>query len=147
MSGEASSGIRLRPAGWQDPDRRIQSAALSFSDSDATGSITVDSTHELTIKSGLFEVVVENNDGFVNLRSVYVSAANWPKLASHGLLGQTWQNKRYGGKIKEIEGDVDDYLIEDDNMFGDNIPLQQVLSGQVAPTASHLSLAYSLSPI
>ena len=119
VSGEASQGF----ASIQLDGKTLSvgsSAELSFSDSEAAGSITVDSTHELTIKSGLFEVVVENNDGFVNLRSVYVSAANWPKLAAHGLLGQTWQNKRYGGKIKEIEGDVDDYLIEDDNMFGDN---------------------------
>jgi len=63
--------------------------------------------------------VIENNDGFVNLRHVSVPSTSWGKLASHGLLGQTWQNKRYGGKIKEIEGDVDDYLIEDDDMFGD----------------------------
>jgi len=61
---------------------------------------------------------VENNDGFVNLRSVSVPAASWTKLGSHGLLGQTWQNRRYDGKIKDIEGDVDDYLIEDDDLFG-----------------------------
>ena len=119
VSGEASQGF----ASIQLDGKTMavgSTAELSFSDSDATGSLTVDTTHELTIRSGLFELVVENNDGFVNLRSVYVSAANWPKLAAHGLLGQTWQNKRYGGKIKEIEGDVDDYLVEDDNMFGDN---------------------------
>lgn len=85
-----------------------------------SGSISVDNTHELTISAGHFNLVVENNDGFVNLRQVSVPAASWSKLASHGLLGQTWQNKRYSGKIKEIEGDVDDYLIEDDNIFGDS---------------------------
>jgi len=119
VSGEASQGF----SSIQVDGKTMtvgSTVVLSFSDSAMTGSLTVDSTHELTIRSGLFEVVVENNDGFVNLRSVYVSAANWPKLAAHGLLGQTWQNKRYGGKIKEIEGDVDDYLIEDDNMFGDS---------------------------
>ena len=119
VSGEASQGF----ASIQLDGKTLtvgSTSELSYSDSSVAGSLTVDSTHELTIRSGVFELVVESNDGFLNLRSVYVSAANWPKLAAHGLLGQTWQNKRYGGKIKEIEGDVDDYLIEDDNLFGDN---------------------------
>jgi hypothetical protein len=119
VSGEASQGF----SSVQLDGKSItvgSTVELSFTDSAMTGSLTVDSTHELTIRSGLFEVVVENNDGFVNLRSVYVSAANWPKLAAHGLLGQTWQNKRYGGQVKEIEGEVDDYLVEDDDMFGDS---------------------------
>ena len=118
-SGEASQGF----ASVQLNGKALavgSTTELSFSDNEQSGSVTVMNSHELSIKSGLYELVVENNDGFVNLRSVYVSAANWPKLASHGLLGQTWQNKRWGGKIKEIEGDVDDYLIEDDNLFGDN---------------------------
>ena len=44
--------------------------------------------------------------------------SSWSKLASHGLLGQTWQNKTYPGKIKEIEGEVDDYFIQPADMFG-----------------------------
>ena len=119
VSGEASQGF----ASIQLNGKTLaigSTSELAYSSESATGSITVENTHELTIRSGLFELVVENNDGFLNLRSVAVTAENWPKLASHGLLGQTWQNKRYAGKIKEIEGDVDDYLIEDDNMFGDS---------------------------
>jgi len=84
------------------------------------GWVAVNSTHELSLSIGPFDLEIENNDGFVNLRSVAVSADNWNKLAAHkthGLLGQTWQAKKYTGKIKEIEGDVDDYLIEDDDMF------------------------------
>ena len=79
----------------------------------------MDNSHELTIKAGHFNLIIENNDGFVNLRQVSVPSSSWSKLASHGLLGQTYQNKRYSGKIKEIEGDVDDYLVDDDDMFGD----------------------------
>ena len=96
-----------------------EKATLDFGASGLTGSVTLDNAFELSIHAGHFDLVIENNDGFVNLRHVSVPAASWSKLASHGLLGQTWQNKRYSGKIKYIEGDVDDYLIEDDNLFGD----------------------------
>ena len=92
---------------------------LDMGKSGLTGSITVDNTHEVTLHAGHFDLVVENNDGFVNLRQVSVLPSSWTQLASHGLLGQTWANKRYSGKVRYIEGDVDDYLIEDDNMFGD----------------------------
>jgi hypothetical protein len=96
------------------------SAQLSFTGSSLSGFISVDNSHELTIHAGHFNLIVESIDGFVNLRQVSVPAASWSKLAAHGLLGQTWQNKRYDGKIKEIEGDVDDYLIDNDDMFGDS---------------------------
>ena len=96
-------------------------SALDFgTGSELTGSVSVLNSHELSIHAGHFDLVVENNDGFVNLRSVSVPASSWSKLASHGLLGQTWQSRRYSGRIREIEGDVDDYLIEDDNLFGDS---------------------------
>jgi len=63
---------------------------------------------------------VENSDMFVNLRSVRVNPASWSKLASHGLLGQTWSNKRYSGSVSAIEGEVDDYMIAEDSVFGDS---------------------------
>jgi len=39
-------------------------------------------------------------------------------LSSHGLLGQTWQNKRYSSSLKVIQGEVDDYVVADDDIFG-----------------------------
>jgi hypothetical protein len=85
-----------------------------------SGSLIVNNTHELQITVGYFTIQVENIDGFLNLRSVKVDSDQWGRLSSHGLLGQTWQNKRYSGKVQEIEGEVDDYVITDDNIFGDN---------------------------
>lgn len=83
------------------------------------GSVVFNSTHEVTIKLSVFELVIENIDGFLNLREVSVSAAEWRWLKNaHGLLGQTWQNKRYSGSVKEIEGEVDDYTIQSGDLMG-----------------------------
>jgi len=80
------------------------------------------SSHEIFLKVGLFEIELENSDGFVNLRAVTVRAKNWNKLVdekAHGLLGQTWQLRKGKGINAVIEGKVDDYLILDDEVFGE----------------------------
>ena len=78
------------------------------------------STHEITLTFGEWTVEVENSDMFVNLRSVRVNPASWSSLSSHGLLGQTWSNKRYSGSVSAVEGEVDDYMIAEDSVFGDS---------------------------
>jgi len=78
------------------------------------------STHEITLTFGEWTVEVENSDMFVNLRSVRVNPSSWSQLSSHGLLGQTWSNKRYSGSVSAIEGEVDDYMIAEDSVFGDS---------------------------
>jgi hypothetical protein len=95
------------------------SASLDFG-ARLTGSVTTLNSHEISIHAGYFDIIIENNDSFLNLRQVSVPASAWNKLASHGLLGQTWKKATYSGKIKEIQGKVDDYLIESDDMFGDD---------------------------
>lgn len=98
------------------------------------GSIVLNSTHEITVSVGQFEIEVENNNEFLNLRSVRVAASEWHKLAEnggvHGLLGQTWQNKRYSGKVKEIEGDVDDYVIESNDVFSHEFVHSRFIASQ-----------------
>ena len=82
------------------------------------GSVLVLSTHEVTLTAGLFELEVENSDAFLNLRSVVVKTSHWKELKeekAHGLLGQTWQLRK--GK-SAIEGKVDDYLLESEDLFG-----------------------------
>ena len=83
------------------------------------------STHEMTISFGEWTIEVENSDMFVNLRSVRVAPDAWSKLASHGLLGQTWSNKRYSGTVPAIEGEVDDYMVAEDSVFGDSFLFNQ----------------------
>jgi hypothetical protein len=82
------------------------------------------STHELSIQISAFTMEIENVDSFVNIRrlsviSSYSSRTALSELKTHGLLGQTWQLKQYMGSVKEIEGEVDDYVVED-GIFGNN---------------------------
>jgi len=86
----------------------------------STNNIQYNSTHEVTLTFGAWTVELENSDMFLNLRSVRVSSSAWSSLTSHGLLGQTWSNKRYSGKIEAIEGEVDDYMIGENTVFGDS---------------------------
>lgn len=72
-------------------------------------------SHLVTVATELFNFVFENSDHFINQAvSVNVPIAS---LKSHGLLGQThvYKPKNSHGFI---EGHVDDYLIEDRDMFG-----------------------------
>jgi len=82
--------------------------------------ISYNSTHELTLHFGAWTIEVENSDFFVNLRSVRVAGTEWSKLRSHGLLGQTWSTKRYQNSVRVIEGEVDDYMIAENSVFGNS---------------------------
>ena len=97
-----------------------ESETLRFADH-STGSVHRTSTHELHIVAGLYQVDVDNSDAFLNLRSVAIRNGDWAAIkreAPHGLLGQTWQLRRKGEGV--IEGRVDDYQIQDDNVIGDS---------------------------
>jgi hypothetical protein len=91
--------------------------SLSFSNG-AVGFVSVLSSHELLLVSGVFELEVENSDEFLNLRRVRVRGDRWKELVeedAHGLLGQTWRVRR---DKSAIEGRVDDYMIASDDLFG-----------------------------
>jgi hypothetical protein len=123
ISGPAATGYAV--VTLDDIALRVGStASLTFADG-SHGHVIYNSTHEITILAGAFEIEMENNDEFINMRSVRASTEMVSKLGTHGLLGQTWRNKRYSGKIREIEGEVDDYLVDeleevvDNNLFSD----------------------------
>lgn len=59
---------------------------------------------------------------FVNQR-VRVSDARG--LRAHGLLGQSWSTKTYNNALKYVQGAVDDYVIRDSELFGDNFVYNQ----------------------
>jgi len=87
------------------------------------------SSHELTLSVAPFMITIENVDGFVNLRSVEVPWQQMKKLTSHGLLGQTWNGKVYAGqKLSMIQGNVDDYIVGEDDVFGVAFPYNQFSS-------------------
>jgi len=85
-----------------------------------TSAFSFNSTHEITLWFEEWMIEVENSDGFVNLRSVQIIPQLFHNLSSHGLLGQTWSKKRYSGMISAIEGEIDDYLIDDGSIFGES---------------------------
>jgi len=88
-------------------------------DDHTTGTVHRVSTHELSITAALYTIELDNSDNFLNLRSLAIRGSQWAALkkeAPHGLLGQTWQLRRADQGV--IEGVVDDYMIEDDDLFG-----------------------------
>ena len=76
-------------------------------------------SHIVQCHVGLYQLTLTNSDGFVNLHEVSVS--DWTALTheirSHGLLGQTWR-RRTGGEVDGVEGLVDDYAEQNNDMFG-----------------------------
>ena len=116
QSGKAAVGVQYVKLNGQELEVG-ETATLRFTDG-RQGSVSWNSTHEVTLHAGLFELEVENSDEFLNLRSVIVRGGDWKELKAeqaHGLLGQTWKVRK--GK-SAIEGKVDDYLLESDDLFG-----------------------------
>ena len=120
VAGSAETGFSSVSMNLQ-PVKLESSSSLHYLNTNVpSGSLVYNNTHELTLVCSYFTLTVENIDGFLNIRSLAVLDGAWQRLAAHGLLGQTWQWKRYSGKVKEIEGEVDDYVIDDDQLFGES---------------------------
>ena len=81
------------------------------------GAISRNSTHLATIAIGNWDFTFENSDHFVNQR---VRVFDTRRLRSHGLLGQTWKQHTYPSSIKHIQGNIEDYVIRENDIFGDN---------------------------
>lgn len=121
-SGPAATGFTTVEVDGVTVQPAHQSALLLSGTNMESGSFTFLSSHEVIVKVGLFELEIENSDDFLNLRSVLVRGKNWPLLVkeqAHGLLGQTWQVRKGNGINAVIEGKVDDYLILEDEVFGE----------------------------
>jgi hypothetical protein len=116
QSGSASDGLAL--VSLNNHQLEVgDNVTLSFA-SGGLGYVAYLSSHEVDIRAGLFSLEVENSDSFLNLRSVVVRRDQWMGLQqgrTHGLLGQTW-HLRKGQSV--IEGKVDDYLLESEDLFG-----------------------------
>jgi len=81
------------------------------------GFVTRNSTHLASVQVGNWDFAFENSDMFVNQRVRVLDAR---RLRSHGMLGQTWRTATYKNAVKHIQGAVDDYVIRDRDIFGDN---------------------------
>ena len=87
----------------------------AFVDTDSF-SVKYVSSHQVTVQTDEFIFSFDNSDYFIN----QAVAARMPlaQLTSHGLFGQTHVRKLYGTALRYIDGAVDDYLINDHDVFG-----------------------------
>ena len=79
-------------------------------------SLTVKSTHSVEVTTEHFAFELSNSDMFVN--QAVRATVPLSSLASHGLLGQTHSGKTHPGPLRHVEGNVDDYVIADSDVFG-----------------------------
>jgi len=109
QSGSAQTGF----AGVQ-----VDGKALQVGDKKSFGAFSVElvSTHEVSITTENFNIRLSNSDNFINQELRATTSLS--KLRSHGLLGQTHSIKTYSSALKHVEGDIDDYVIEDNDIFG-----------------------------
>ena len=92
---------------------------LSVGDSFAFGSsfaITVQSAYHVRVETESFSFELSNSDMFIN--QAVSARVPLSKISAHGLLGQTSKAKIYPTAMRYIEGEVDDYVIADNDMFG-----------------------------
>jgi len=104
---------------------QMDGKALKVGDKVAFGdfSISYDSAYGVSVSLENYSLNLSNSDMFVNMALSAKVALN--KLASHGLIGQTHANKVYKSAIRYIEGEVDDYLIADNDVFGTDFPFNR----------------------
>ena len=74
------------------------------------------SSHSVHVVTPSFELVLESSDRFVNLVQLRPRVA-LAQLTSHGLLGQTHNAKVHRSTLRYIEGEVDDYTVEEDDLL------------------------------
>jgi len=84
---------------------------------DNLGRVARVNSHQAAVRIGVWDFEFENSDMFINQRVKVTDARD---LRAHGLLGQTWRETTYPNPIKYVQGSVDDYVIRDGDIFGDN---------------------------
>ena len=110
------------PGGRGFSSLSVNGRNLSVGDSyssDAAGGVVVSfvHSHAVHVLTPLFSFHFDNSDGFINQQlSVRVPLS---QLTSHGLLGQTHRMEKHAGsKLEVVEGEVDDYVIEEQSLTG-----------------------------
>lgn len=74
------------------------------------------SSHVVMVNTVDFAFTFENSDMFIN--QGVASHRPLSQLTSHGLFGQTHKRTVYPTKVKYIVGDVDDYMVDENDLFG-----------------------------
>lgn len=74
-------------------------------------------SHTITVTTPEFSFTFENSDLFIN-QEVRVTVPLSEIREFHGLLGQTHSLKTYDTSLKYIEGKIDDYVLNDEDLMG-----------------------------
>ena len=97
---------------------QLNGQRLQVGDAVQVGSLSVSvlSGWRVAVSTRELRFVFDNSDGFINQA---VSAQRpLSELRAHGLLGQTHSPVIHPSRLRYIEGDVDDYAITDNDLFG-----------------------------
>jgi hypothetical protein len=103
----------------------LDGQTLTIGDAFSFGSfaISVKSTHHVSIQTASFSFELSNSDMFIN--QAVSNRVPLSQLSAHGLLGQTHSPKVYSGANRYIQGEVDDYVIADNDIFGASFAYNQ----------------------
>jgi hypothetical protein len=88
-----------------------------------TFSFEMTSAYSINVQTEHFDFQLSNSDMFVN--QAVRSRVPLSRLQAHGLLGQTHSTATYPSSIKYIQGAVDDYVIADNDIFGNDFVYNQ----------------------
>ena len=86
-------------------------------------SLTYTNSHSAYITLDNYNIDLSNSDKFLNL--ALIAKVPLSQLRSHGLIGQTHSTKTYKNTVKYVEGEVDDYIVTDDDVFGTSFPFNK----------------------
>ena len=116
QSGSAAQGF----AGVQ-----VDGKALAAGETASYGVFSVEfvSSHSVAVTTADFSFLLSNSDHFINQQLRATTPLS--QLKAHGLLGQTHSAKTYANALKHVEGDVDDYVVQDGNIFGSDFLFNQ----------------------
>ena len=78
--------------------------------------VHMQSSHTVAVTTDSFEFHLSNSDLFINQQ--LKARVPLAELRAHGLIGQTRSTKTYPTSVRYIEGNVDDYVIADGDIFG-----------------------------
>jgi hypothetical protein len=88
----------------------------SYESADGSFSVNLTSSHQVDVETPTFRFSFSNSDGFINQQ--VATKQQMSSLNAHGLLGQTHRRVIYKSQLRYIEGEVDDYAIDNNDLFG-----------------------------
>jgi hypothetical protein len=98
---------------------KLDSATLPVGSTftDGTFSVSHTGSHAVEVQTAQFALWFSNSDRFVN-QQLAVRVPMSELSGTHGLLGQTHSRRVYSNALRYVEGDVDDYTVADNDLFG-----------------------------